>query len=84
MQWWLDFLPGWSGTGLMLESNWTPSTQFFTDALGTNGWDAYWSGKWLQGQWSEAQLQMDITWKNYLLLLWLFILREHFGRDRRS
>ena len=24
MQWWLDFLPGWSGTSLILESNWTP------------------------------------------------------------
>ena len=65
MQWWLDFLPSWSETSLILESNWTPSTnmQLLTDLSGTNGWDAYWSGKWLRGQWSEAQLQMDITWK---------------------
>ena len=26
-----------------------------SEASGTNGWGAYWSGKWLQGQWSEAQ-----------------------------
>ena len=38
MQWWFDFLLGWSGTSLILESNWTPSTnmQLFTDASGTN------------------------------------------------
>ena len=71
MQWWLDFLPGWSGTSLILESNWTPSTnmQLFTDASGTNGWGAYWSGKWLQGQWSETQLQMDITWKELFAIV---------------
>ena len=53
IQWWPDFLPGWS---LILESTWTPSTsmQLFTDASGTNGWGAYWSGKWLQKHWSEA------------------------------
>ena len=63
MQWWLDFLPGWSRTSSILDSNWTPSTniQLFTNASGINGWS--WSGKWLLGQWSEAQLQMDITWK---------------------
>ena len=71
MQWWLDFFPDWSGTSLILESNWTPSTnmQLFTDASGTNGWGAYWSGKWLQGQWSESQLQMDITWKELFAIV---------------
>ena len=24
---------------------------------------AYWSGRWLQERWSEAQLSMEITWK---------------------
>ena len=43
--------------------------QLFTDASGTNGWGAYWSGKWLQGQWSETQLQMDITWKELLAIV---------------
>ena len=37
--------------------------QLFTDASGTIGWGAYWSGKWLQGRWSAAQLNMDITLK---------------------
>ena len=86
MQWWLDFLPGWPGTSLILENTWTPSTsmQLFTDASGTSGWGAYWSGKWLQKHWLEAQIHMDITWKELLLLLWRFITREYYGRGRRS
>ena len=65
LRWWLDFLPSWSGKTLILESHWTPSTrmQLSTDASGTIGWGAYWSGRWLQGRWTEAQLNMDITWK---------------------
>ena len=63
MLWWLDFLPSWSEKTLILVSHWTPSTmmQLFTDASGTIGWGAYWSGRWLQGRWTEAQLSMDIN-----------------------
>ena len=71
MQWWLDFLPSWSGKTLILDSHWTCSTtmQLFTDASGTIGWGAYWSGRWLQGRWSEAQLHMDITWKELYVIV---------------
>ena len=37
--------------------------QLSTDASGTISWGAYWSNRWLQGRWTEAQLSMDITWK---------------------
>ena len=37
--------------------------QLFTDALGHDGWGAYWSGRWLQDHWSPAQQQMNIAWK---------------------
>ena len=71
MRWWLDLLPQWSGKTLILENHWTPSTsmQLFTDASGTYGWGAYWNGKWLQGKWSEAQLHMDITWKELFAIV---------------
>ena len=71
MRWWLDFLPQWSGKTLILENHWTPSTsmQLFTDASGTYGWGAYWNGKWLQGKWSEAQLHLDITWKELFAIV---------------
>ena len=37
--------------------------QLFTDASGSDGWGAYWSGRWLQDHWSPAQQQMNIAWK---------------------
>ena len=37
--------------------------QLYTDASGTQGWGAYWSGRWLQRSWSTAQQTRDITWK---------------------
>jgi len=46
LQWWLHFLPNWSGTSLMLESEWTPAPamQLYTDASSTLGYGAYWQG----------------------------------------
>ena len=45
LQWWLAFLPHWSGRNLILDSHWTihTSMQLFTDASGDDGWGAYWS-----------------------------------------
>ena len=65
LQWWLTFLPHWSGRSLILDSHWTLHTkmQLFTDASGSDGWGAYWSGRWLQDHWSPAQQQMNIAWK---------------------
>ena len=65
LQWWLTFLPHWSGRSLILDLHWTLHTkmQLFTDASGSDGWGAYWSGRWLQDHWSPAQQQMNIAWK---------------------
>ena len=65
LQWWLDFLPSWSGTSLILDSNWTLSSamHLFTDASGSKGWGAYWADRWLQAEWSSEQAKHDITWK---------------------
>ena len=43
--------------------------QLFTDASGTYSWCAYWNGKLLQGKWLEAQLHMDITWKELFAII---------------
>ena len=50
---------------LILQSNWlhSESMQLYTDASGTQGWGAYWSGRWLQRSWSTTQQTRDITWK---------------------
>ena len=71
LQWWLNFLPQWSGKSLILQSNWfhSDSMQLYTDASGTQGWGAYWSGRWLQHRWSPAQHLMNIAWKELFAIL---------------
>ena len=65
MYWWFNFLPQWSGTSCILETEWTttPSMNLYTDASGTLGWGAYWSGRWLQAHWSLNDCKKDIVWK---------------------
>ena len=71
LQWWLDFLSQWSGKSLILQSNWlhSGSMQLYTDASGTLGWGAYWSGRWLQRSWSTTQQTRDITWKELFAIV---------------
>ena len=65
LDWWLAFLPTWSGTSYILESNWStsPSMALYTDASGTLGWGAYWAGHWIQAHWLPDQIGRDIAWK---------------------
>ena len=35
----------------------------YTDASGTHGWVAYWSGRWIYAQWSTEHAHKNITWK---------------------
>ena len=45
IQWWINFLPRWSGKSFILSNKWTPSPtlHLYTDASGLHGWGAYWS-----------------------------------------
>ena len=63
--WWLAFLPTWNGTSGILEINWSMSLpmSLYTDAFSTLSWGAYWSGNWIQAQWSPDQVDRDIIWK---------------------
>lgn len=63
--WWLNFLPQWSGTFRILQTQWTasPSMELFTDVSGSHGWGAYWAGRWIQGQWPAEHFHKTITWK---------------------
>ena len=71
IQWWINFLPRWSGKCLILSNKWTPSPtlHLYTDASGLHGWGAYWSGRWLQSSWTPAQQHMDITWKELFAIV---------------
>ena len=35
----------------------------YTDASGTLGWGAYWSGRCIQADWSPDKIGRDIAWK---------------------
>ena len=65
LQWWLHFLPRWSGTSLILDSEWTISSamHLFTNPSGSKGWGAFWTNKWLQAECSSEQVMHDIVWK---------------------
>ena len=68
---WQDFLPTWSGSSLILNTHWTisPSMNLYTDASGSEGWGAFWSGRWLQSHWSPAQLVKPILWKELFAIV---------------
>ena len=69
--WWQDFLSTWSGSSLILNTHWTisPSMNLYTDASGSEGWGAFWSGRWLQSHWSPAQLVKPILWKELFAIV---------------
>ena len=65
MYWWLNFLSQWNGTCCILQTEWTtsPAMDLYTDASGTHGWGAYWSGRWIYAHWPTEHTHKDITWK---------------------
>ena len=69
--WWQDFLPTWSGSSPILNTHWTisPSMNLYTDASGSEGWGAFWSGQWFQSHWSPAQLVKSILWKELFAIV---------------
>ena len=69
--WWYDFLPSWSGSSLILDIHWTTSSdmKLYIDASGTEGWDAFRSGRWLQACWSPSQADMVILWKELFAIV---------------
>ena len=71
IHWWIDFLPSWSGTSLILSTRWTPSSalNLFTDASGVHGWGAYWNGRLILSHWSTSQANMDIAWKELFVIV---------------
>ena len=71
IQWWQDFLPGWNGVSLMLQSDWVKAAdiKLFADASGTLGFGAYFEGAWISGTWSKAQLSKSIQWKELFAIV---------------
>ena len=71
LQWWLRLLAHWNGRSFFLHPFWTLAAdlEIFTDASGTQGWGAYYAGRWMQGRWTTDQLAMTIEWKELYAVL---------------
>lgn len=71
MAWWIRFLPQWNGRAPFLEPAWTPAEalNLFTDASGTHGFGAYFSGAWLRGPWQPHQMLRSIQWQELFAIL---------------
>ena len=82
---WLDFLSGWSGTSLILNMQWTnrPKMNLYTDASCSEGWGAFWSGRWLQTHWTPAQLSIPTVWKELFAIVNTLNFWDHLWTKRR-
>ena len=64
LAWWKMFVDFWNGIlFLQLNRKTAPSVNVFTDASGSFGCGAIWGTLWLQGQWPEDWLQVNIMVK---------------------
>ena len=63
--WWNDALSSWTGKSFFLFKDWTPAAdlQLQTDASGTHGYGAYFSGRWLRGDWTAQDEGESIEYK---------------------
>jgi hypothetical protein len=70
LNWWRRFLPGWPGSSLMLNSEWSlaPDMELYTDASNT-GYGAFWAGKWFNTTWAPPQLNLSIAWRELYAIL---------------
>ena len=71
IKWWLDFLPSWNGTGLMLRTEWDDAADInlCTDTAGSLGFGAYFQRAWIMGKWSHNQQGRSIQWKELFAIV---------------
>ena len=70
LHWWLDFLPSWPGTSLLLQSHWSlaPDMQLTTDASDL-GYGGYWAGRWFSQPWPPILRHHTIAWREMYAIL---------------
>jgi len=70
LYWWLDFLPSWPGTSLLLQSHWSlaPDMQLATDASDL-GYGGYWAGQWFSQAWPPNLREHSIAWREMYAVL---------------
>ena len=70
LHWWLQFLPTWPGTSLLLQSHWTlaPHMQLATDASDL-GYGGFWAGRWFSQPWPPGLHRNPIAWREMYAVL---------------
>ena len=70
LRWWLDFLPSWPGTSLLLQSHWSlaPDMQHYTDASDA-GYGGCWAGRWFSQAWPPSLRHHPIAWREMYAVL---------------
>ena len=70
LHWWLNFLPSWSGTSLLLQSHWSlaPDLQLATDAS-YSGYGGYWASHWFSQPWPSSLRHYPIAWREMYAVL---------------
>ena len=65
IQWWLDFLPTWSGKQKILDCRTTtcPDIELSTEASGELGFGIYFKGDWISEIWPAQFKSHSIAWK---------------------
>lgn len=88
IQWWQDFLPTWNGTARFLDPNTTEASDLdlYTDASGTHGCGAYYSGEWFHYPWQPHQQLSPITsiqWQELFAILAATLTWGHHWNQKR-
>ena len=85
VKWWRDFLPSWDGVYFFDLPEWSPVPDLFlsTDASGSLGYGAFYSGAWFNGSWSPSQQGLSIAYKElFPIVLACFVWGDQW-RNRR-
>ncbi len=86
---WLNFLQNFNGISVFHHAEWLSGEQLdlYTDASGTNGFGAYFKGRWTYGKWPEswerAQLTRDMTLLEFFPIVVSLRLWGHNLRNKQ-
>ena len=85
INWWLELLPHWNGSGIFPNPNWVnaESMQLFTDASATLGYGCFFRNKWFYGPWPEKFMGRSIEWKEMFRIYAACYLRGHLWQGNR-
>jgi hypothetical protein len=85
IEWWRSFLPAWDGVYFFDLPEWAPVPDLFisTDASGSDGYGAFYSGEWFNGAWSAAQRPLSIAYKELFPIVLACNVWGNTWRNRR-